>query len=219
MKRFLLLFVVLCFSAIAWGQDRPDAQMWFDSGKLYYGNKSADLNAEGFPKAVKNWTRGTVHIAISAQTAPEDITRLILNIPFVNVSYSLTLDEDRIAAGAATEKYYRTLPETEGIPAANADTEPRFVDGDMMVWLKNKVEALYPRECWENGIQGRVIVQFTIDERGRTGNVKVLKKAAPQLDRIAESIILSMPDWKPALDADGNPIKVSYNLPIVFQHQ
>ena len=63
-----------------------------------------------------------------------------------------------------------------------------------------------------------MIVQFTIDEQGRTGKVKILKSAAPQLDKIAERIILTMPDWKPALDASGKPVRVSYNLPVVFKH-
>ena len=219
MKRLISVLFTIFLSAMLWGQDKPDAQMWFDSGMLFYGNKSAHINSEDFAKTVKIWTSGRVHIAVSAQTPSEAISQLLVSIPFTDVSYSLTLDRDRIAAGAATEQYYRKLPQTEGIPATSADTKPIFVDGDVAQWVRTKADVLYPRECWENGIQGRVIVQFTIDEQGRTGNVKVIKSAAPQLDRIAERIILSMPDWKPALDADGKPIKVSYNIPVVFRHQ
>ena len=218
MKRFTSFLLALCLSVALWGQNVP-TQMWFDSGMLFYGNKSANVSSDSFGSTVKSWNAGKVHIAISAETAPETISQLIMSVPFADVSYSLTLDKDRIAAGASTERYYRNLPETEGIPYASADTKPFFVDGKMEDWIRRRVDELYPRECWENGIQGRVILQFTIDEQGRTGNVKVLKSAAPQLDKVAERVILTMPDWKPALNAEGKPIKVSYNIPLIFKHQ
>ncbi len=218
MKRILTFLLAIGLFGTAWAQNKPDSQLWFDSGMLFYGNKSVHLTSSDFAKTVKSWKLGKAHIAVSAETAPETLSQLIYAFPLEDVSYSLTLDKDRIAASASTERYYKALPQTEGIPFASADTKPVFQDGKMEEWIRRRVDELYPAECWENGIQGRVIVQFTIDEHGRTGNVKILKEAAPQLDRIAERIILTMPDWKPALDAGGNPIKVSYNLPIVFKH-
>ena len=218
MKRLTSLLFTLCLCASLWGQEKPEAQMWFDSGMLFYGNKSANIVSDNFAQIVKSWKVKKVHIAISAETPPEKISQLIFCFPFEDVSYSLSLDKDRIAASAATERYYRSLPETEGIPLMSADTPPLFLDGKLEDWIRRRVDELYPRECWENGIQGRVIVQFTIDEQGRTGKVKILKSAAPQLDKIAERIILTMPDWKPALDASGKPVRVSYNLPLVFKH-
>ena len=218
MKRFTSFLLALCLSVTLWGQNVP-TQMWFDSGMLFYGSKSAHIASDSFGSTVKSWTSGKVHIAVSAETTPEMISRLVMSVPFTDVSFSLTLDTDRIASGASTERYYRNLPETEGIPYASADTKPFFVDGKMEDWIRRRVDELYPRECWENGIQGRVILQFTIDEQGRTGNVKVLKSVAPQLDEVAVRVILTMPDWKPALNAEGKPIKVSYNIPLIFKHQ
>ena len=218
MKKIFAILLAIGLMGNAWAQNKPDAQLWFDSGMLFYGNKSAQLNSDNFAKTVKSWKLEKAHIAVSAETAPETLSQLINDLPLENVSYSLTLDKNRIAACASTERYYKALPQTEGIPFASADTKPIFQDGKMEEWIRKRADELYPRECWENGIQGRVIVQFTIDEHGRTGNVKILKEAAPQLDRIAERIVLMMPDWKPALDAEGKPIKVSYNLPIIFKH-
>lgn len=218
MKKIIIILLFIGLMGTAWAQNKPGAQLWFDSGMLFYGNKSAQLTSENFAKTVKSWKLEKAHIAVSAETAPETISQLIYALPLDNVSYSLSLDKDRIAACASTERYYKALPQTEGIPFASADTKPFFQDGKMEEWVRKRVDELYPAECWENGIQGRVIVQFTIDEHGRTGNVKILKEAAPQLDRIAERIILTMPDWKPALDDEGKPIKVSYNLPIIFKH-
>ena len=217
MKRIITFLLAIGLCAVAWSQ-QPGVQMWFDSGRLFYGAKSADLRSDNFAKTVKAWKVSKAHIAVSAETPPETISQLIFSLPLEDVTYSLTLDKDRIAASAATEQYYKKLPETEGIPYASADTPPYFRDGRLDEWVKRRVDELYPRECWENGIQGRVIVQFTVDEQGRTGNVKILKSAAPQLDKISERIILTMPDWKPGLNAEGKPIKVSYNMPIIFKH-
>lgn len=219
MKKIFSLIFILCFSAALWGQERPDAMMWYDSGMLFWGSQSANVNSDSFDKTVGAWKVGRVHIAVSSQTTPEMISRLILSVPFKEVSYSLSMDKDRVAASSATERYCRSLPQTEGIPFVSADTKPSFVDGKMEEWVRKMADQLYPRECRENGIQGRVLVQFTIDEQGRTGNVKILKGVEPQLDKAAERIILSMPDWKPARDADGNPVKVTYNLPLVFKYQ
>ncbi len=218
MKKIITLLLSIGLLATAWAQNKPGAQLWFDSGMLFYGNKSVHLSSDIFAKTVQSWKLEKAHIAVSAETAPETLSQLIYALPLEDVSYSLTLDKDRITACASTERYYKALPQTEGIPFASADTKPIFQDGNMEEWIRRRADELYPRECWENGIQGRVIVQFTIDEHGRTGNVKILKEAAPQLDRIAERIVLMMPDWKPALDAEGKPIKVSYNLPIIFKH-
>ena len=218
MKQLISIVFALCLCAAAWAQEKPDSPMWFDSGMLYFGNKTAHVTSDTFASTVGAWKVGRVHIAISAETTPEMIIQLLMAVPFKDVSYSLTLDKDRIAASSATERYYRNLPETEGIPFTSADVKPLFVDGSMEEWIRKKADELYPRECWENGIQGRVLVQFTIDENGRVGNVKVLRGAAPQLDKIAQRIVLSMPDWRPACDAAGKPIKVSYNIPIIFKH-
>lgn len=218
MKKIITILLSIGLLGTAWAQDKPDALLWFNSGMLFYGNNSAHLSSDDFAKTVQSWNLEKAHIAVSAETAPETLSQLIYALPLEDVSYSLTLDKDRIAACASTERYYKALPQTEGIPFASADTKPIFQDGKMEEWIRRRVDELYPRECWENGIQGRVIVQFTIDEHGRTGNVKILKEAAPQLDRIAERIVLIMPDWKPALNAEGKPVKVSYNLPIIFRH-
>ena len=145
--------------------------MWFDSGTLYYGDKSVSLNSDNFAGTVKTWAVDKVHIAVSAETAPEVISQLLMSVPFKDVSYSLTLDKDRIAVSAATELYYRNLPQTEGIPFTSAPTQPRFVDGNMEDWVRNRADALYPRECWENGIEGRVMVQFTIGDTKGTYRV------------------------------------------------
>ena len=51
----------------------------------------------------------------------------------------------------------------------------------------------YPKEAVKNGIQGRVLVDFVIDEKGKVRDVKVLKGVDPLLDEEAVRIISASP--------------------------
>lgn len=216
MKLFTSILFALCISANIWAQDRPDALMWYESGMLFYGDKRVPVSSGDFAETVKSWNAGKVHISVSATTPPEAISRLILDMPLADVSYSLCLDEKRIASAASTEVYNRNMPVTEAVPFVSAEVKPVFTGGDLMKWVDRRVDELYPMDCWESGIQGRVIVQFTIDEQGRTCNVSTVKGADPRLDKAAERIILTMPDWEPARDGYGKPIKILYTFPVIF---
>lgn len=72
----------------------------------------------------------------------------------------------------------------------------------------------YPEIAQENGLQGRVLMQFTIDKNGKVKNLSIVKGAHEPLDREAFRILFAMPDWKPA-KLNGEPIEVYIQYPIV----
>ncbi|WP_224487714.1 M56 family metallopeptidase [Robertkochia flava] len=74
----------------------------------------------------------------------------------------------------------------------------------------------YPEEARRQGIQGRVYINFRINE---DGSVQVINSRAPHslLDQEARRIIESLPDFNPGGDLDGNPVPVTFAYPIVFQ--
>lgn len=71
----------------------------------------------------------------------------------------------------------------------------------------------YPESAVEDGIQGKVFVQFIVERDGSITDVKVLRGAHPLLDREAVRVISSMPLWKPGKQ-NAEPVRVRYNLPI-----
>ena len=93
---------------------------------------------------------------------------------------------------------------------------PQFPGGvaAMYKWLSEQIK--YPASAKENGIQGRVVVQFVIGENGSISNVKVVRGTDPALDAEAIRVIKAMPRWSPGRNK-GLPVKVSYNLPITFK--
>ena len=99
------------------------------------------------------------------------------------------------------------------------DYKPSFLgsqnpDNFLRKWVYTYLR--YPRECVENGIQGRVLVSFTIDEKGRVGDVKVLKGVHELLDAEAVRVVSASPDWKPGRQ-NGRKVKTSISMNIDFR--
>lgn len=107
--------------------------------------------------------------------------------------------------------------ELEYSPFQIVDVRPRFRGGDankFSRWVNSKL--IYPEIAKENGIQGRVTLQFTVDKDGYVRNVKVLRGIDPELDREAVRVVSMSPKWKPGM-SQGRPVPVTYTFPVIFQ--
>nr|MDA3952916.1 energy transducer TonB [Bacteroidales bacterium] len=76
----------------------------------------------------------------------------------------------------------------------------------------------YPIIAQENGVSGRVFVQFDISTAGNITNIVVVRGVDPSLDREAIRVIKSSPKWTPGKQR-GRPVKVRFTFPIAFQLQ
>ena len=92
---------------------------------------------------------------------------------------------------------------------------PAFPGGSqaMMQFIKDNLK--YPQIAKENGIQGRVILQFVVDETGQVTDPKVIRSIDPSLDTEAIRLVLSMPRWIPGMQ-DGKAVAVKYTFPVMF---
>ncbi|MBR1505774.1 MAG: TonB family protein [Prevotella sp.] len=95
---------------------------------------------------------------------------------------------------------------------------PQFPGGPaaLMEFLSKNIK--YPEEAYKNGIQGRVIVTFTVNKDGSISEAKVVKSVDPQLDEEALRVAYSMPNWNPGMQ-NGEPVNVKYTVPITFKLQ
>ncbi|MBQ4622733.1 MAG: energy transducer TonB, partial [Bacteroidaceae bacterium] len=80
-------------------------------------------------------------------------------------------------------------------------------------WKKRypKGKPVYP--C-EQGISGRIIVSFVINENGQVTDPEVLRRVDKDLDKEAIRIIKSMPRWIPG-EHKGKKVKVRFTLPVM----
>jgi len=93
---------------------------------------------------------------------------------------------------------------------------PSFNGGDVnnfRTWVQTSLK--YPEIAAENGISGRVFVQFAVNAKGDVVDAKVVRSADPALDKEAIRVIMSSPKWVPGKQR-GKSVKVQYTLPIVF---
>ncbi len=93
---------------------------------------------------------------------------------------------------------------------------PEFPGGQEAMFNHIKENIVYPTEAKEKGIEGKVYVNFTVNEDGSIGNVKVIRGVHPLLDNESVRVVKSFPKWTPGKQK-GKLVRVSYNLPITFR--
>ena len=107
--------------------------------------------------------------------------------------------------------------EEEAIPFQLVEQKPSFNGGDaneFSKWVNSRL--VYPEIAKENGVQGRVTLQFTVEADGRVTNVRVLRGVDESLDKEAVRVVSSSPKWKPGKQRD-RAVKVTYTFPVIFQ--
>ena len=107
--------------------------------------------------------------------------------------------------------------EEEVIYVGVVEEKPTFNGGDANEFSKwVNARLVYPELAKENGVEGRVTLQFTIDKDGRLGNVKVLSAPDATLAEEAVRVVSSSPKWTPGKQRD-RAVKVSYTFPVIYR--
>ncbi len=73
----------------------------------------------------------------------------------------------------------------------------------------------YPDHLREQGIEGKVMMKFTVDATGQVVDIQPLNKAHKAFIREAEKGVSSLPEFIPA-EQMGKAVSVVYTLPIEF---
>lgn len=129
--------------------------------------------------------------------------------------------EDQADMGVEIMDYVNEVEEEEveeeAIPFMLVEEKPSFMGGDANAFSKWVNERLvYPEIAKENGVQGRVTLQFTVNTDGTVSNVKVLRGVDPSLDKEAVRVVSMSPKWEPGKQRD-RAVKVTYTFPVIFQ--
>ncbi len=103
------------------------------------------------------------------------------------------------------------------LPKLNSENMPKYPGGmsAMMKFIQENMK--YPKEAKEAKKEGRVLCSFIIDKTGAVTEVKVAKSSGTQsLDDEAVRVVSLMPNWEPGTEG-GKPVRVIYNIPLVFR--
>ena len=92
------------------------------------------------------------------------------------------------------------------------DQMPELIGG--LSGLQNKVK--YPEIARKANVEGRVIVQFIVDENGNVRDAQVLRGVGAGLDEEATRAISEHAEFIPGRQ-DGKPVAVRLAIPIVFK--
>lgn len=93
---------------------------------------------------------------------------------------------------------------------------PEYPEGTAALLRSFRETRIYPEDAMNEGIQGRVLVQFIVEEDGSITSPKIVKSLYPSLDAEALRFVSTMPKWKPG-KLNGKPCRVKYTIPLSFR--
>ena len=153
-------------------------------------------------------------------------TKVAENIP----SAESTVVNPTVIPAPLTVKDTVKTKQKEAVIVTISSKEDALSDMEEMPEFPGGTEALkeyldknmkYPAEAKEKGIQGRVIVQFVVDEKGKVTSPKIVRSVDPSLDAEALRLIENMPQWTPGKKTDekgkSKAVATQYTLPIAFR--
>jgi protein TonB len=80
-------------------------------------------------------------------------------------------------------------------------------------WIAKNLK--YPEIAAENGISGKVYVQFAVNSKGEVVDAVVVRGVDPALNKEASRVVMASPKWAPGKQR-GKAVKVQFTFPINF---
>ena len=164
-------------------------------------------------------------------TRPEDAKQLVPPPPKVVdliliVENNAKIDEELVIidSGADANTAIDAVMQSPGKHEIDIDDASIFISPQEMPEFPGGYKALlnflsqnikYPPIASDNGVSGKVTVNFVVNKDGSISDAKILRGVDEALDKEALRVVYSMPKWKSGKQA-GKNVRVSYSLPINF---
>ena len=149
----------------------------------------------------------TVYVPIgkdSEKIVPDEKQKSVLD-EIVVVTYAAeSVTSDQIRHG-------ETLTTFPAVANKDVDTPPVFSDGDFSFWLNRRI--VFPKGCL---YEGTVVTAFSVNEKGKVEDVKVLRSLCEELDNTVMNLVKQSPDWTPATQ-NGKAVAFQMVIPVTFQ--
>lgn len=99
-----------------------------------------------------------------------------------------------------------------------AEEMPSFPGGDGALYGFLAQNISYPEIAKRAGVEGQVIVTFTVSKTGQISAPRVARGIGGGCDEEALRVVMMMPRWNPGKQ-NGQPVNVQVTVPIRFQLQ
>lgn len=119
----------------------------------------------------------------------------------INVTPIVTVKEEEVKE---EEIFYNVIEEPAEFPGG---------DLALLKYIHDHVD--YPMIARENGVQGKVLIQFIVDEEGNATKAEIVRSVDANLDKEALRVIKTLPKFKPGKQR-GKAVKVYFMAPINF---
>jgi TonB family protein len=149
---------------------------------------------KGNPTKNRTNSQGEFQLEVPSGTT----VKVAFNQEYTTEDITLTADAENLTV----ELKKIVMPEFPGGPA------------ECMKFLAQNIR--YPKKARENGIQGRVVVQFVVDKDGSIDDIKIVNSVSWELNDEAKRVIKKMPKFKPGT-IGGEPARMQSTLPIMFR--
>lgn len=178
---------------------------------------------EVLPEEVLNTVKVTeLAIVDDDQVSKEDEIKTVEELQQTNTAFGATdfdkgTDDVTVVREHKEEIVVEEKHEPEKVFTA-VEQMPQFPGGEKELYKYVGDHLRYPTMAAENGIQGRVTVQFVVLKDGSIGEVKVIRGKDPDLDKEAVRVVKSLPKFIPG-KMNGQAVNVWFTLPITFKLQ
>jgi TonB family protein len=146
--------------------------------------------------------------------------RIFLIVNLIAVFF-LLMSFKNSTAQSVTSMTSNNVPENiqkiENKPLVQVEQMPEFQGGgqdEMRIWIRNNMN--YPSEAFNQKIEDRVCVRFTVNSKGKVQDITIINPTNPLLDNEVKRVISIMPDWKPGKQG-GKPVDVYIMTCVYFK--
>lgn len=116
---------------------------------------------------------------------------------------------------APKEKIVEAVEEVFVVVEESATFQGGDVNG-FRNWVQGNL--VYPAEAAEQGVSGKVIVQFAVNSKGKLVDAVVVRGVHPSLDKEVLKVLSQSPGWSAARQG-GKTVKQQFTIPIIFNLQ
>lgn len=134
----------------------------------------------------------------------------------IEIDLDIEMTEEAVVEDVA-EFIVEGKPEEEAVDEIFSVVEimPTFPGGNSEFYEYVSKNLKYPRKALKAQVEGKVIVEFVVEEDGDISDIEILKGIGYDCDEEAVRVLKSSPNWIPGKQ-QGKKVKVKVMVPLNF---